>query len=149
MRLVPQAPMLAGVLLVVACSSSPSDESSGSVQQQLQTQETGTKTPAQKPVDDSSGAPRSSGKPEKVIKGPGWRRASLDEVEDLEKTYRTAGSREILLDRIRETSDSGLVAEFNKVADGLPSGEQIVARGRLKQVLDEVKAPATNKQGQQ
>ncbi|HKY37344.1 MAG TPA: hypothetical protein VJN18_15485 [Polyangiaceae bacterium] len=76
------------------------------------------------------------------FKKPALRKATRDEVEELNGTYRTSGSREKVLGRIARAqaagdSDAaaGMADILDKAIDKMPAGEQAQARQELDRQL--------------
>jgi hypothetical protein len=93
-----------------------------------------------KPVDLSSGV--AGAKVKYAKKAPPLRKATQDEVEELNGTYRTEGSRDRLLRRIevaRPEHRDDLVGLYNTVAAKLPEADRNAAQAKLAQVMARVR----------
>jgi hypothetical protein len=89
-----------------------------------------------KPVDISSSGAR--GRVLFARKAPPLRRATEDEIEELNGTFRTPGSRDRILRRI-ESADAAhrdqLIGLYNRAIDNLASNERDQAKAKLDQAI--------------
>jgi hypothetical protein len=125
------------VLSVLLCSCGvqvPEREAAGQVSQAIQ-----SAGEASAVLQNQAEAPRHT------VKAPPFRPATRDEIEDLNGTFRTEGSRDRLLRRIefareRDTRQH-LLGVFRQVTAKLPPQERGIATAKLAGVLGRVGVP--------
>ncbi|HET7545327.1 MAG TPA: hypothetical protein VFK05_35920 [Polyangiaceae bacterium] len=127
---------LCAALAMCACFAEPSREESSREISRLEAPLTAAADA--KPIEAQSEL-RTTGKPPFTVKAPPLRKATVDEVEELNETFRTEGSRDRVLRRIEGAQGENrqrLIAYYNSVAiRALAPADQAQARAKLSAAL--------------